>query len=168
MDSPAEEALTALYARAIKLLSVRMRTEKELRLRLTTGTKATGPADPDAVARIIERLKKERLVDDHRFAYESARSRFTFRHQGLRRVLLELSRLGVADRVAETAAAEALEEAGGEDEVFEQALQKKLRTGGRPKNRKGLARLMRTFANHGHPPHLVREHLAREFPDLTD
>jgi SOS response regulatory protein OraA/RecX len=167
MDSPAEEALTALYARAIKLLSVRMRAEAELRKRLTTGTKATGPADPDAVARIIERLKTERLVDDHRFAYESARSRFTYRYQGLRRVLLELSRLGVADRVAEAAAAEALEEVGGEAEVLEQALAKKLRTGGRPANRKGMARLMRNLANNGHPPHLVRERLSREFPGLA-
>jgi len=168
MDTNSEDTFAALYARAVRLLAVRMRAEQELRTRLTTGTRTSGPADPPTVERVIERLKKERLVDDRRFAFEASRSRFTYRHQGLRRVLLELRRLGVPDRIAEDSATEALEEAGGAEAVLEQALEKKLRTTGRPKNLKGLARLLRTFANNGHPPHLVRSRLSREFPDLMN
>jgi SOS response regulatory protein OraA/RecX len=168
MDTAGEDTFAALYARAVRLLAVRMRAEAELRMRLETGTRVAGPGDPETVERVITRLKKERLIDDRRFAFEAARSRFTYRHQGVRRVLMELTRLGVSSATAETSVAEALEEAGGEETVLRQAMEKRLRVGGRPKDRKGLARLLRHFASNGHPPDLVRRLLAREFPKLLD
>ncbi len=163
-----EDTYAALYTRAVKLLAVRMRSEAELRTRLEAGTRAAGPGDPHTVARVLVRLKEQRLLDDRRFAGEAARSRFVHRNQGMRRVLLELGRLGVDEVVAAEAAEEAQLEAGGRDAILQRALEKRLRVGGRPKNRKGLVRLMRHLANNGHPPDAVRSHLAREFPDLLD
>ncbi len=163
-----EDTFAALYARAVRLLAVRMRGEAELRRRLLTGTRAADPGDPETVERVIARLQKAKLVDDRRFAFEASRSRFEYRNQGLRRVLLELRRLGVDEQTATEAAEEALEEAGGADAVLQRALEKRLRTGGRPKDRKGLVRLMRNLATNGHPPDAIRSHLAREFPKLFD
>ncbi len=167
-NGSSEDNFAALYARAVRLLGVRMRAEAELRTRLIAGTRAAGPGDPETVELVIARLKKARLVDDRRFAFEAARSRFVHRLQGRRRVLLELRRLGVEESVAEAAAAEALEEVGGQGAVLERALEKRLRTGGRPRDRKGLARLMRNLAAGGHRPDHIRDVLARELPDLMD
>lgn len=163
-----DDTFVVLYARAVRLLGVRMRAEAELRSRLLSGTRAAGPGDPETVERVVARLKKARLVDDRRFAFEAARSRFVHRFQGVRRVLLELRRLGVDEGLAEASTAEALKEAGGETEILEKALEKRLRVGGRPKDRKGLMRLMRHLSNNGHRPDSIRSRLAREFPKLLD
>ena len=168
MEKKGDNTFAALYARAVRLLAVRMRAEAELRTRLTGGTRAAGPGDPETVERVLARLKRALLVDDRRFAFETASSRFVHRRQGPRRVLMELDRSGVDSAIAEAAVAEALEEAGGEETVLEQALEKRLRVGGRPKDRKGLARLMRHLSNNGHRPESIRSHLAREFPKLLD
>lgn len=167
-EQPVEDTFAALYARAVRLLTVRMRAEAELRKRLLGGTKKSGPGEPATVEAVIERLKRERLVDDRRFAGEASRGRFEYRHQGLLRVVLELKRLGIEEATAHEAAEESLDEAGGGDAVLDRALAKRLRTGGRPKDRKGIVRLMRHLANNGHPPETVRSRLAREFPDLLD
>jgi|GEM_PF-608656 len=167
-EHPTEDTFAALYARAVRLLAVRMRAEAELRKRLLGGTKKTGPGDPQTVDEVIVRLQRERLVDDRRFAFEAARSRFEYRFQGMRRVLLELRRLGVEAHTASEAASEALDEAGGARAILERALAKRLRVGGQPKDRKGILRLMRQLANSGHAPDAVRSCLSREFPDLLD
>lgn len=166
MEKSTNDTFAPLYARALRLLAVRMRAEAELRSRLETGTRAAGPGDPGTVEQVLAKLKRARLIDDHRFAFEASRSRFVYRLQGQRRVLMELVRVGVSSATAEAAVAEALEEVGGEETVLERALEKRLRVSGRPKNRKGLARLMRNLAAGGHRPDHVRGLLAREFPDL--
>jgi SOS response regulatory protein OraA/RecX len=167
-NGPGEDTFAALHARAVRLLTVRMRAEAELRSRLLAGTKAAGPGDPGTVELVIARLKQARLVDDRRFAGEAARGRFEYRHQGRLRVLLELERLGIEESTVISATDEALEEAGGDEAVLVKALAKRLRVGDCPRDRKGLLRLMRHLANNGHPPDLVRQALAREFPKLFD
>lgn len=82
---------------AVKFLAARPRTEREVRRRLTEA----GYPD-EAADRVVERLKRERYLNDAQFAdlWVEARGQ---RAVGSRRIAQELSRKGVDKETAQTA-----------------------------------------------------------------
>ncbi len=76
---------------ALLLLSYRARSEKELKERL-----ARKGYTPAVITAVMEELKKQGLVDDHRLAERFVADRITVGHKGKNRVGVELLKMGVA------------------------------------------------------------------------
>jgi regulatory protein len=94
------------HDRALRLLSVRPRSRRELETRLLRAG-----FEPGEVARELERLQEVGLVDDARFAGGFAEQAVTRRLQGSRAVASALAAKGVDRRTIERA----LAEVGGDD-----------------------------------------------------
>ena len=88
------------YARALRLLSLRARSETEIRRRLHQH--AAGPAGVDVVA---ARLRQAGLIDDQAFAGGWVENRGAFRPRSRRALQAELRRKGVAEEVVRQAVA---------------------------------------------------------------
>jgi regulatory protein len=95
------------YEAAIRFLSVRPRSEREVRQRLDRHGFA-----PEMMDRAVERLRELDLVDDAAFASYWVEQRQTHRPRGSRLLKLELRQKGLATDVA----VEALAELGDESE----------------------------------------------------
>ena len=96
---------------ALAFLAPRPRSEREVRGRL----QRKGFAE-STIERVIQRLERLRLLDDHAFARYWVEQRQTFRPRGARLLAAELRRHGVAGEtveevLAETAADDSLEAA---------------------------------------------------------
>ena len=89
--------------KSIALLAVRARSGGEIRQSL----RRIGYA-PETVARVMEKLEQERLLDDQDFADAWTRSRAS-RHYGPRRIAMELRQKGISEEDA-AAALEAIPE----------------------------------------------------------
>jgi len=100
---------TSTYDRALRLLEFRARSVSELRRRLIQKGE---PAE--AVDEVLGRLRDQKLLDDAAFAREFARSKVLGAGSSKRRILLELTRKGVARDVADQAVA-GLQESEGID-----------------------------------------------------
>ena len=114
---------TAMYDRALNLLSFRARSSRELQRRLTEKGGSRERAD-----RVIERLRLAGLVNDADFARQLTRSKLAG-GASRRRVHQELFKRGVAREVADEAVAEVAEDEGVTDaDSIEQVARKKWRT----------------------------------------
>ena len=114
---------TAMYDRAVNLLSFRARSSRELQRRLTEKGGSRERAD-----RVIQRLRDQGLVDDADFARQLTRSRLAG-GASRRRVHQELFKRGVARDVADDAVAEVVEDEGITDaDAIERVARKKWRT----------------------------------------
>jgi len=114
---------TAMYDRALNLLSFRARSSRELQRRLTEKGGSRERAD-----RVIERLRLAGLVNDGDFARQLTRSKLAG-GASRRRVHQELFKRGVAREVAEEAVAEVAEDEGVTDaDSIERVARKKWRT----------------------------------------
>jgi regulatory protein len=92
------------YDAALRLLSYRFRGSKELRRKLRDKG-----FDDAAIGDAIERLTRERWLDDKRFAVAYARTRFQ-KLLGGRRVVSELRELGIDEHLAADALIAAAED----------------------------------------------------------
>jgi regulatory protein len=81
-----------LYAAALRALSGRARSVYQMRAYLEERS-----AEPASARRVVERLQRENLLDDARYAQEFTRSRAANRQQGRFRIARELRARGVAD-----------------------------------------------------------------------
>lgn len=97
----AQDADETAYQRALRLLSLRDRSEAELRTYLR---KQKTP--DDAVERTLARLRQNRHADDAQFARAWVENRNTFRPRGRRALAWELRQKGVPAATAETALAD--------------------------------------------------------------
>lgn len=114
---------TAMYDRALNLLSFRARSSRELQRRLTEKGGSRERAD-----RVIERLRAAGLVNDADFARQLTRSKLAS-GASRRRVHQELFKRGVARDVADDAVAEVSEDEGLTDaDSIERVARKKWRT----------------------------------------
>lgn len=114
---------TAMYDRALNLLSFRARSSRELQRRLTEKGGSRERAD-----RVIERLRLAGLVNDADFARQLTRSKLAG-GASRRRVHQELFKRGVAREVADEAVAEVAEDEGVTDaDSIERVARKKWRT----------------------------------------
>ena len=97
----ARDAEESAFQRALRLISLRQRSESELRLHLR---KHKTPED--VLERTLVRLREHRHADDAVFARAWVDNRKAFRPRGRRALAWELQRKGVTAEVAQTALAE--------------------------------------------------------------
>jgi regulatory protein len=99
------------YTSALRILQYRFNSEHELRRKL-----AAKRFDHDAIDAAIERLRKEKWIDDERFAGAYVRMRAA-KKIGPARIKRELSAAGVDRASADRALAENLDEQRATDEL---------------------------------------------------
>jgi regulatory protein len=143
--TPKRLAPEALYEYALKALSRRPCSEKELRERLTRRA-----ADPQDVQPAIERLRQVGYLDDARTAESHAYFKKELEGLGRRRVLSELQRRGIDSQTAERTVNEAYRDSD-ELELIRQYLKRRLgsRLEGPLEDPKELARLYRGLLRAG-------------------
>ncbi|MFI5208408.1 MAG: regulatory protein RecX [Gemmatimonadales bacterium] len=146
---------------ALTMLSSRALPSAEI-LRRLHGKGHPRPAAEEAAGA----LREAGMIDDAEFARHYARTRAVRQRFGTRRLLAELRRLGVNDKVAEAAVKQALEQDGvDESAVLREAAGKKARTlqGLDPETAKRRLRsyLLRRGFKGGDLSQVVREALGR-------
>jgi regulatory protein len=87
------------------MLGQRELSEAQIRTRL-----ARRGCDADAITNALERLKRDRTLDDDRVARAAARLEAGIRHRGPARVRQRLQSMGLADDVVQKAVTEAFED----------------------------------------------------------
>lgn len=136
------------HERALRLLSVRPRSRRELELRLLRAG-----FDPGEVSGELERLEAVGLVDDERFAREFVEHQFARRRAGRRAVASGLAAMGVDRQAVERALAEASgDDAERADELARSRVER-LR-GVAPE--KAFTRLVSFLVRRGHDPGTAR------------
>jgi regulatory protein len=94
---------TNAFAYALRRLALRDHSEREL-----VGALSRKTFTPEEIGLVIERLRRERLLDDSRYATRHASARIGGRGMGRNRVRAELQRRGIARDTVEAGIAEAL------------------------------------------------------------
>lgn len=126
----ANEERRRTFDRAVKLLATKPRSVAELRERLIRGR----GVDMAIVEEVISRLSEYGYLDDERFAFSYASLKVKQRPIGRRRLAQDLKmkkvQASVADEALELVYAETREE-----DLIDQAIEKRLRIRGQPKNR---------------------------------
>jgi regulatory protein len=158
------ETEAQLYDAAIKILMRRAHSVSEMKKAL-----ARRSEDDRLVRSVVDRLKRENLIDDARYAKQFVRFRSESRKQGQFRIARDLRARGVPDRYIETALKEAAADSNPAA-VIRQRIERKLRlTHGAIDERK-LASLYRSLLGAGFPSDLIRKEIQRitreEVPDV--
>jgi regulatory protein len=155
-----------LYDAAIKILMRRAHSVSEMKKAL-----ARRCEDGKVVTTVVERLKRENLIDDARYAKQFARHRAQGRKQGHFRIARELRARGVPDRHIEAA----LKDSAGESDpaaVVRQRIARKLRMFRGNIDQKKMASLYRSLIGAGFPGDLIRRELQRmtreEVPEVEE
>ncbi len=153
-----------MYDAAIKILMRRAHSVHEMKKAL-----ARRCEDDKIVKGVVERLKRESLLDDARYAKQFTRLRTESRKQGEFRIARDLRARGIPDRHIETAIKDA---AAGRDPgaILRQRLERKLRLFRGEIDERKMASLYRSLIGAGFPSDLVRKELHRitheEIPDV--
>jgi regulatory protein len=158
------ETEAQLYDAAIKILMRRAHSVSEMKKAL-----ARRSEDDKLVRNVVERLQRENLIDDARYAKQFVRLRTDSRKQGQFRIARDLRARGVPGRHIETALKEAAADSNPAA-VIRQRIERKLRlTPGAIDERK-LASLYRSLLGAGFPSDLIRKEIQRitheEVPDV--
>ena len=149
------ETESALYDAAIALLTRRAHSVFEMKKALTRRCEA-----PKLVEAVMARLKKEKLVDDARYARQFARYRMDSRKQGQFRIARDLRARGVPDHYIEGALQDAAEDADPAVMV-RRRIEGKLRLYRGEVDQRKLASLYRSLLAAGFPVELIRQELRR-------
>ncbi len=150
------------YQRALRRLARRDHSVAELRRALLDRGH-----DEEEVEAAIDRLRRERYVDDTGFAERFARSRMANQGHGRMRVHQDLRLRGVERRTVEAGIAGALREV--DEKAVVDALARRYwrqHAGGDPTKR--LPRLWAFLVRRGFAPGLVRERLSHLWPKWSD
>jgi regulatory protein len=131
-------------AAAFRILAARPRSETQLRERLL----AKPWVEPEAVDQCIARLKELGFVNDALFARNYASSRVGLKAVGRARVVRELAGKKVSRDTIEEAVGSVFNEAG-EESLIDRAIQKRIRTHGRPSDRGSAKRMFDHLARLG-------------------
>ena len=151
------------FERAIKLLTARPRSVAELRERLLK-LKDTNEEVVDAV---IARLREYGYLNDERFAFSYANYRVKQKPVGRRRLEQDLRFKKVDSRVANEALDMVFCETP-EEQLIDEAIAKRLRIRGKPKNRLEAKSLFEHLVRQGFEFELVRERVRSLSTDYTD
>jgi regulatory protein len=111
------------YVAGLTLLARRELAEAQLRTRL-----ARRKFEEEDIDEALQRLRRERAVDDRRTALACARTEVRIKHRGRARVVRQVEALGIARDIARDAVAEVFAELD-ENVLLEQALDRRLRHG---------------------------------------
>ena len=147
-----DELRRRTFERAIKLLAAKPRSVAELRERLLRG-KGTTEA---VVEVVISRLREYGYLNDERFAFSYASYKVKQRPVGRRRLERDLKLKKVESSVANEAL-ELVYAETSEDQLIDQAIEKRLRIRGRPKNRAEAKSLFDHLLRQGFEFDLVSE-----------
>ncbi len=153
-----------LHDAAIKILMRRAHSISEMKKAL-----ARRCDDEKLVTSTVERLKREKLLDDSRYARQFVRHRTEYRKQGQYRITRDLRARGVPDRHI----AVAMKESAATSDttaLVRQRIERKLRLFRGEIDQKKLASLYRSLLGAGFPSDIIRRELHRatheEIPDV--
>jgi len=149
------ETEAALYDSAIKILMRRAHSISEMKKAL-----ARRCEDSKLVGAVVARLKREKLLDDERYARQFTRYRTESRKQGQFRIARDLRARGVPDRHIEAAIKDA-EQDSDPRTLIKQRIERKLRLWRGEIDQKKTASLYRSLLAAGFPADLVRRELHR-------
>lgn len=139
-----EKVRKRIMARALNILAVRPRSENQLREQLL----AKAWAEPGMVDECMTRLKELGYVNDDLFAHSYATSRVGTRAIGRSRVARELAGKKIARKTIEEALDTVFEEVG-EEALIDRAIEKRIRTHGRPADRTSSKKMFDHLARLG-------------------
>jgi regulatory protein len=163
MTLTADELRRRTFERAIKLLAAKPRSVAELRERLLERKGTT----EEVVKTVIARLREYGYLNDERFAFSYASLKVKQKPVGRRRVERDLKlkkvESGVANEALELVYAETTEE-----QLIDQAIAKRLRIRGRPKNRAEAKSLFDHLLRQGFAFELVSDKVRSLATDYTD
>lgn len=151
------------FERAIKLLAAKPRSVAELRERLSRGKNANA----EVVESVIARLREYGYLDDERFAFSYASYKVKQKPVGRRRLERDLKMKKVESGVANEAL-ELVYTATPEEQLIDQAIAKRLRIRGKPKNRLEAKSLFDHLLRQGFQFELVSEKIRSLATDYTD
>lgn len=151
------------FERAVKLLAAKPRSVAELRDRLLKGK----GANEDVVNTVISRLQEYGYLDDERFAFSYASFKVKQRPVGRRRLERDLKFKKIESSIANEAL-ELVYTETPEEQLIDQAIAKRLRIRGRPKNRVEAKSLFDHLLRQGFAFELVSEKVRALDADYTD
>jgi regulatory protein len=149
------ETEAQLYDAAIKTLMRRAHSVSEMKKSL-----ARRCEDEKIVKAVVDRLKRENLLDDARYAKQFTRLRTESRKQGQYRIARDLRARGIPDHHIETA----LKDSAAETDpakLIRHRIDRKLRLFRGEINDKKIASLYRSLLAAGFPSDLIRRELHR-------
>jgi regulatory protein len=149
------ESEAELYDASIKILMRRAHSVHEMK-------KALGRRCEDGkiVKAVVERLKRENLIDDARYAKQFTRHRTATRKQGEFRIARELRARGVPDKHIETALKDSAE-TSDPALLVRARIERKLRSFRGEIDDRKMASMYRSLIGAGFPSELVRKELKR-------
>jgi SOS response regulatory protein OraA/RecX len=147
------------YTTALTLHGRRELSAKQLRERLLR--RQFPEADVEAV---LDRLRRDRTLDDRRVALAAARMAATIKGRGRRRVLHYVQQLGVSSDVAAAAVAEVFGEVD-ETALLDRAIAKRLKQPVAALDARAKARLVRQLVSQGFELAAVLARLRRKDVD---
>jgi regulatory protein len=150
------------YQRALRRLARRDHSAAELRRALLERGHEAGEAEA-----AIERLRRERYLDDAGYAERFARSRMAHQGHGRLRVRQDLRLRGVERRTVEAGIAGALREVD-EEALLDGLARRYWRQHASVEAGRRLPRLWAFLVRRGFDPGLVRERLGRLWPKWSD
>ena len=158
-----DELRRRTFERAVKLLAAKPRSIAELRERLLQKK----GIDAEIVETVIARLQEYGYLDDERFAFSYASYKVKQKPVGRRRLERDLKfkkvESGVANEALELVYTETPEE-----QLIDQAITKRLRIRGKPKNRAEAKSLFDHLLRQGFEFELVSEKIRSLTTDDTD
>ena len=157
------EVLRRTFERAVKLLTAKPRSVAELRERLLRGR----GANEEVVETVISRLREYGYLNDERFAFGYASYKVKQRPVGRRRLERDLKLKKVESAVANDAL-EMVYAATPEEQLIDQAIAKRLRIRGKPKNRAETKSLFDHLLRQGFEFELVSEKIRSLASDYAD
>jgi len=151
------------FERAVKLLAAKPRSVGELRERLLRGKNT----NEEVVETVISRLREYGYLDDERFAFSYASYKVKQRPIGRRRLERDLKFRKIDNAVAGEALEMVFTETP-EEQLIDQAIAKRLRLRGKPKNRVEAKSLFDHLLRQGFEFELVSERIRSLTTDDTD
>lgn len=148
--------------RAVKLLAAKPRSVRELRERLLEKLWTNA----SIVDEVLEKLKDYKYLDDEQFARDVALSKLRQKPQGKRRLQQTMSQKKLDKEFVETAITEAFEKLP-EDQLIDQAIEKRLRLRGEPATRDEMKKLYDHLLGQGFGYDLIRDKL-NSLPKISD
>lgn len=155
-----KDTLHKSYTQTINFLSYRMRTKKEIHDYLVKKE-----VDSEHITQIIDRLTREKLLDDKEFAEMFVRTRINTSSKGPMIIKKELIDKGVSVSIAEEAVAEFPYEA--QFEKVSKWIEKKLNQRKKESFRKQIQQLQATLMQKGFTQDVIKDALA-EIDDEKD
>ena len=137
--------------RAVKLLAAKPRSVLELRERLLEKLWT----NEEIVDAVLEKLKEYKYLDDQQYARDLAVSKLRQKPQGKRRLKQSLSQKKLDKEIVDQAIVSAFEKLP-EDELIDQAIEKRLRLKGKPETREDLKKFYDHLLRQGFAFDLIR------------